>query len=269
MTTINKTVNTTETEKEYIPDFIRVGEFFIQDRKNLFKKFDCRLSNQVRAACDMYKYYTDPSELNDKMVFIDHLFYQRVAEYLVKNKYPRQPNPFDTHKVHISHIKGVKKTVPPDYVYSDNDAKIIVKLFTSNDINIAIKKCRLTGKAHERYKEEFMELVKSNKEKQVNGNNDLFNQTDKTSNNKDDNVYSSLFVGVDLSDYNKVDERCKLLRNTTHLYTCNNALFEKIVSEKENYAKQGLAENERQKAVSFVKIAPPEIIKKILKLKGD
>ena len=261
-------VNTTETEKEYIPDFIRVGEFFIQDRKNLFKKFDCRQSSQVRAACDMYKILTYPTYPFNKQC-ISRFYYIRVLEYVIKHKKPDIPNPFNTLKS-FNTTKGVGtlllSVIYPNTLIPDDIAKCIVQLFTTSDINIAIEKCRITGNTHEEYKERY---IKNMKEKQVNGNNDLFNQTDKTSNNKDDNVYSSLFVGVDLSDYNKVDERCKLLRNTTHLYTCNNALFEKIVSEKENYAKQGLAENERQKAVSFVKIAPPEIIKKILKLKGD
>lgn len=257
-------------KKEFIPQFVAVGDYSIQDRIS-GKLFDCRKSNQVRGACDLYKFYTDPSEINDTVVFIDHLFYQRVCEYLIKNKYPHLPNPFDDYNVSISQIKGVKKALPPDYIYSNDTAKIIVKLFTSDDINIAIKRCRITGKAHERYKEEFIKLVKSRKQVNINKNSDLFNKETKTSNNKDDSLYSTLFCGIDKSDFIKLREHCKLIRNIVHLYTCNNIEFERLLSETEKATNNYLLEKAKQEIKSCLDTeTSPERIKEILKfIKGN
>lgn len=236
--------------KEFIPQFVAVSEYSIQDRIT-GKIFDCRKSNQVRGACDLYKFYTDPSEINDTVVFIDHLFYQRVCEYLIKNKYPHLPNPFDDYNVSISRIKGVKKELPPDYIYSNDDAKIIVKLFTSDDINIAIKRCRITGKTHERYKEEFIKLVKSRKQVNINNNNDLFNENqDKDSGSND--TFKVLFnvnkADIKNADINKL-ERCLIHnRNVVHLYQHNYVEYEKVMKEVEVLVNQ----KDRQDTIQFI-----------------
>ena len=243
--------------KEFIPQFVAVGEYSIQDRIT-GKIFDCRQSSQVRGACGLYKFYSDPSEFNDNITFIDHLYYQRVCEYLVKNKYPQLPNPFDDYNVSISHIKGVKKTVPPDEVYSNDNAKIIVKLFTSNDINIAIKRCKITGKAHERYKEEFIKLVKSRKENTafsfVN-NNDLFNENqDKDSGSND--TFKVLFnvnkADIKNADINKL-ERCLIHNhNVVHLYQHNYVEYEKVMKEVEVLVNQKNRKNKIQFIADFL-----------------
>ena len=250
MTTINKTVNTTETEKEYIPDFIRVGEFFIQDRKNLFKKFDCRQSSQVRAACDMYKILTYPTYPFNKQC-ISRFYYIRVLEYVIKHKKPDIPNPFNTLKS-FNTTKGVGtlllSVIYPNTLIPDDIAKCIVQLFTTSDINIAIEKCRITGNTHEEYKERY---IKNMKEKQVIKNNDLFNTPDKTSDNKDDNF--KVLFGVNKADIENVD--IKQLegflihnRNVVHFFQHNYVEYEKLMKEAEVFVNQ----KNRQDNLKFI-----------------
>ena len=242
MNETKKSVNTTETEKEYIPDFVRVGEFSIQDRITGKIFDDLRQNNQTRAACRMYRIVTHPTGPAGKTNTV-YLFFQRISEYLIKCVHPDiKPDPFYTlggfYKVldgfyKVKKISALLRSFPENGTMPDELAKHIVEFFTSdNIINIAIEKCRITGNTHEKYKENF---VKINKEKQVtaNENNDLFNEQDKTGNDKDNSLYSVLFEGVDLSDFNKRLCRYNFICNILHLYTYNKVQFQHIMSEEE------------------------------------
>lgn len=274
MNETKKSVNTTETEKEYIPDFVKVGEFSIQDRKSL-KKFDCRLSNQVRAACNMYKFYSFASSKAGKKSFIERLFYYRVTEYLVKHELPNAPNMFDNYVPYQKHYKGDNyigdRVLFPNMALSDDRARIIVKLFTTSDIKIAIAKCKINVKTQGEFAKEWGR-IKEEITATANKNSDLFNEETKTSNNKDDSLYSTLFCGVDKSDFIKLRERCKLIRNIVHLYTCNNIEFERLLSETEKATNNYLLEKDKQEIKSCLDLdnVPPEMIKEILKfIKGN
>ena len=270
MNETKKSVNTTETEKEYIPDFVRVGEFSIQDRITGKIFDDLRQNNQTRAACRMYRIVTYPTYPLKKTNIV-YLAYKRVLEYVIKCVYPDiKPDPFYTlgGVDKVKNISSLLRSLPENRTMSDELARHIVKFFTSdNIINIAIEKCRITGNTHKKYRENF---VKINKEKQVttNENNDLFNEQDKTGNDKDDSLYSVLFEGVDNSDFNALRERCKLIRNIVHLHTCNNAGLERILSETEKVTDNYLLEKDKQEIKSYLDLdnVPPERIKEILKL---
>lgn len=220
--------------KEFIPQYVAVGEFSIQDRITGKLFDDMHQTNQIRAACKMFRIITYPSYPLEKTNVV-YLFYKRVLEYLIKCVYPDiKPDPFNNFGVFnkIRKVGALFRNMPPNITIPDDMARYVVKLFTSDDIKIAIEKCRITGDTHEKYKENF---VKINKEKQAieNKNNDLFNEQNKTNENKNDSLHSVLFEGVDLSDFNKRLCRYNFICNILHLYTYNKVQFQRIMSEEE------------------------------------
>lgn len=147
---------------EVIPKFIKITDYSILDKRS-GKLLDCRQTNHIRAACDMYNFVTYP-EKNGKRRFVK-LYYQRIVEYLIKHEHPYiKPNPFNNF-VALSEIKGdgISKSIPVNKILSNNSASLVAKFFTSDDINIAIEKCRLTGNATEESKINFIELYGDNK----------------------------------------------------------------------------------------------------------
>ena len=156
-------------------------------------------------------------------------------------------------------------------------AEIVVEFFTDKyTIGWALQKCKQLGDYKLEHINDYIALQKTQNhikqpeinqnEKQVIKNNDLFNTPDKTSDNKDDNLYSYLFGDVDKDNFIKLIERCHLIRNIVHLHTNNNAQFEKIVSDTENATNNYLLEKYKQIIKSRVDNGTPEMIKELLEV---